>query len=52
MESKHDISQSMNENIAQDRDYDREQSADDPRKGARTLDNNWSYSVSSVLFGD
>ena len=52
MENEHDISQSMNENIVHVRDDDREQSADDPRKGARILDKSWSYSISSILFED
>ena len=48
--SEYDISQSMNEDIVQIRDNDREQFADDPRKGARTFDNSWSYSGSNILF--
>ena len=40
----------MNEDIVKIRDNDGEQFADDPRKGARTFNNSWSYSGSNFLF--
>ena len=48
--SEYEIDQSMNEDIVQIRDNDREQLADDPRKGARAFNNSWSYSGSNILF--
>ena len=52
MGSEYDISQSMNEDIVHIRDNDREQFADDPRKGACTFDNNQSYSGSNISCGE
>ena len=48
--NKYNNDQSINEDVMQVSDDDEELFADNPRRGARTLNSNWTYSGSNILF--